>query len=89
MASDKTDVELGTARTAAISMKARSNDIQNAPSEKKDREDIASKDGDRLDETQDPNLPKGVRFALLYLCILLGSFFIGYVREQTIRKRPS
>ena len=73
------DVERGTAQTTTISSKARSGEIQDAPSEKKDCNDFACQD--ELDEAQDPNRPKGVRFALLYLCILLGSFFIGYVRD--------
>jgi hypothetical protein len=82
MVSEKTaDVERGTTQTTTISSKTRSGDIQDAPSEKKDCDDAASQDGDRLDEAQDPNRPKGVRFALLYLCVLLGSFFIGYVRD--------
>jgi hypothetical protein len=81
MASDKADPEQGTVRATATPSKARSEDIQDAPSEKKVCNDIASQDGDSIDEIQDPNRPKGVRFALLYLCILLGSFFIGYVRD--------
>lgn len=28
--------------------------------------------------------PTGVRFVLLYLCILLGAFFIGYVRRPFV-----
>jgi hypothetical protein len=31
--------------------------------------------------------PKGTRFALLFTCILLGSFFIGYVRADPSRER--
>ena len=63
----------------AVSPKARPDDIQDATSEKKDCEDVTSQSGGELDEAPDPNQPKGVRFALLYLCILLGSFFVGYV----------
>jgi hypothetical protein len=81
MDSEKADPEQGTARITAVSPKACSDDIQDAPSEKKDCENVASQSGDKPDETQDPNRPTGVRFALLYLCILLGSFFIGYVRD--------
>jgi hypothetical protein len=78
MASEKpADVERGTARATTIPPKACSNDVQDAPSEKKVCNDV----GDKLDDTQDSNRPKGVQFALLYLCILLGSFFIGYVRD--------
>jgi hypothetical protein len=95
MASEKTaDVERGTAQTTTISSKARSHNVQDAPSEKKDCGDATSQSGDELDEAQDPNRPKGVRFALLYLCILLGSFFIGYVRDtgsqrsQTVNLTP-
>jgi hypothetical protein len=81
MASDKAaDPEQGTVQMMAVSPKACSDDIQDAPSDKKDHDGVVSQDGDKLDKTRDPNRPKGVRFALLYLCILLGSFFIGYVR---------
>jgi hypothetical protein len=31
--------------------------------------------------------PKGIRFALLFTCILLGSFFIGYVRADPSQER--
>ncbi len=33
--------------------------------------------------------PKGIRFALLFTCILLGSFFIGYVCASPSRERCS
>lgn len=89
MVSDKADPEQGIVGVTAVSPKACPDDIQDAPSEKKDRDDVASHNGDKAHEIQDPNRPTGVRFALLYLCILLGSFFIGYVRGQTIRKRSS
>ena len=84
--------EQETVRTTTIPPDAASDDIQNAPSEKKDYNDVALQEGDKPDETQDPNRPKGVRFALLYLCILLGSFFIGYVGDLclvTIRRISS
>ena len=32
------------------------------------------------EEFENPNRPKGVKFAILFLCILLGDFFVGYVR---------
>ena len=31
--------------------------------------------------------PKGIRFALLFTCILLGSFFIGYVGADPSQER--
>lgn len=71
------DVERETAQITIIPSKTRLDEFQDAPPEKKVCDDV----GDKLDETQDPNQPKGVRFALLYTCILLGSFFIGYVRD--------
>lgn len=43
--------------------------------------DFPSQNDDNALEAQDPNKPKGVRFALLYLCILIGSFGGGYVRD--------
>jgi hypothetical protein len=85
MVSEKTaDAERGTPQTTTISSKAHSGEIQDARSEKKDCEDVACQD--KLDEAQDPNRPKGVRFALLYLCILLGSFSIGYVRDTSSQR---
>ena len=32
------------------------------------------------DDYENQNRPKGVKFAILFLCILLGDFFVGYVR---------
>jgi len=89
MASVKVDPGQGI---TTILPKAHLDEIQEAPSEKKDCDDIAVKEGDKPNETQDPNRPKGARFALLYLCILLGSFFTGYVRDlcpKTIRRMSS
>lgn len=34
------------------------------------------------EQSEDELAPKGMRFALLFTCILLGSFFIGYVRVK-------
>jgi hypothetical protein len=83
MASVKVDPGQGI---TTILPKAHLDEIQEAPSEKKDCDDIAVKEGDK------PNETKGARFALLYLCILLGSFFTGYVRDlcpKTIRRMSS
>lgn len=30
-------------------------------------------------ETENPNRPTGLRFAIVYISILLGDFFVGYV----------
>lgn len=35
-------------------------------------------DGDD-DETENPDRPRGFKFAVAYSCILLGDFFVGYV----------
>lgn len=32
------------------------------------------------EEIENPQRPKGAKFAILFLCILLGDFFVGYVR---------
>jgi len=58
--------------------KARADDAESGsvvvPAEQKDEND----DG-----------PKGIRFALLFTCILLGSFFIGYVRTNPSHEKFS
>jgi hypothetical protein len=33
-------------------------------------------------ESENPSRPKGIRFGILFLSILAGDFFIGYVRTQ-------
>lgn len=38
-------------------------------------------------EIENPSRPKGVRFAVLFLSIIAGDFFVGYVRN--IMKIPS
>jgi hypothetical protein len=77
--------EEGVAQAAANSQQTYPDDCEHAPPEKIDR-DPSDMGGTPVDvnimtETKDSDRPKGVRFALLYLCILLGSFFIGYVRD--------
>jgi len=39
---------------------------------------------DNEQEERDPNSPTGVRFAILYACILLGNFFTGYVSGRLL-----
>lgn len=39
----------------------------------------ALRDAHGEDEIENPDRPRGVRFAILFLCILLGDFFTGYV----------
>ena len=34
-------------------------------------------------DSEDVHGPKGIRFALLYTCLLVGCFFMGYVRADT------
>lgn len=34
---------------------------------------------ERVDETENPDRPKGFRFAVVFACILMGDFFVGYV----------
>lgn len=34
------------------------------------------------EETENPNRPKGFSFAVVYTCILLGDFCVGYVSPQ-------
>lgn len=46
-----------------------SNDIEDASSTVSAEDDI-----------ENPDRPKGVRFAIVFACILMGDFFIGYVR---------
>lgn len=36
------------------------------------------------EQSENELAPKGTRFALLFTCILLGSFFIGYVRVELL-----
>lgn len=31
------------------------------------------------EETENPDRPTGIKFIILFLCILLGDFFVGYV----------
>lgn len=31
------------------------------------------------EETENPDRPKGIKFVIVYGCILLGDFFVGYV----------
>lgn len=39
----------------------------------------------KREEQLEPNdVPEGMRFAMLFACILLASFFIGYVRERCL-----
>lgn len=33
------------------------------------------------EEIENPSRPKGIRFAILFLSILAGDFFVGYVRS--------
>lgn len=34
--------------------------------------------------TENPDRPKGIRFVIVYSCILLGDFFVGYVRRSCL-----
>ena len=34
---------------------------------------------ENVDETENPERPTGFRFAVVYACILMGDFFVGYV----------
>jgi len=40
---------------------------------------VARAPTDETPETENPNRPKGFRFAVVFACILLGDFFVGYV----------
>lgn len=89
MACDSTPIacDEGIAQGALISQETCPNDRKHASLEKGDHEpsDVGAipVDSDNMTETKDSDQPKGVRFALLYLCVLLGSFFIGYVCHIT------
>ena len=39
------------------------------------------------DEIENPDRPRGFKFAVLFVCILLGDFFTGYVREIAPNKQ--
>ena len=36
------------------------------------------------EETENPDRPKGIRFVIVYSCILLGDFFVGYVSRFSL-----
>lgn len=52
-----------------------------------DAESEAAAQDDEMSE--DIHSLNGIRFALLFTCILLGSFFIGYVRISSYRAEHS
>lgn len=52
-----------------------------------DAESEAAAQGDGMSE--DTHGLNGIRFALLFTCILLGSFFIGYVHTSSYRVEHS
>ena len=84
------ELETGAAGVAALADESRAQDAECQRPEKtsceKAESAAVSQDEEAADAHEDPNRPKGVRFALLYFCILLGSFFMGYVRPW--RKFP-
>ena len=67
------------------------NGLNKAPDERspllaRSQEQPRDDDGDASEVAQadngsdDAQKPKGIRFAVLYTCLLLGCFFVGYVR---------
>lgn len=44
--------------------------------------DTVTDQGVNAGEIENPDRPKGFRFAVVYACILMGDFFVGYVRMQ-------
>lgn len=39
---------------------------------------------DEPTETENPNRPKGIKFVILFLCILLGVFYVGYLSFEQL-----
>lgn len=79
--------EEGFARGVLILQETCPNDRKHTSPEKSDHDPGGMGglpvDSNTLTETEDFDQPKGVRFVLLYLCVLLGSFFAGYVCQIT------
>lgn len=48
----------------------------------KDGPSVSPNAANNEDEYENPSRPKGVRFVVLFLSILAGDFFVGYVRRR-------
>lgn len=64
------DIDGGTSETAALLEHIPPNVHPALPTSTAEHE---------LAETENPNRPKGFRFAVVFACILMGDFFVGYV----------
>lgn len=37
-------------------------------------------------EIENPDRPKGIKFAIVFACLLMGDFFVGYVRHESLHE---
>jgi hypothetical protein len=50
-----------------------------APARSDDKDEDVAAAVDAVDAAENPKRPTGFRFAIIYGCILIGDFFVGYV----------